>query len=290
MKHDDDDLIRFLRLGLGHVTDMYLWALAKHATQSHALPSEEPCFLVTSGGGNSAKVGSSLKTGTTFRDGDDCPTLVVVTGGSFEMGGSKHSDEQPIHTVHLAPFAMGKHPVTQAEWIKLMDDNPSRFTGDDRRPVDNVSWNDAQAYIEKLKRLTGHAYRLPSEAEWEYACRAGSKGEWCFGNDERRLGEYSWYDANSGDQTHPVGQKKPNAGGLYNMHGNVWEWCEDTWHACYLDAPEDGLAWITQSGVERVLRGGSWYDVARINRSAYRNHDALYRHFGNYGFRVARSL
>ena len=220
------------------------------------------------------------------------PELVLLPGGSFQMGSTESSREQPIHTVHVPRFAIGKYPVTQAEWKKVMGNynNPSRFTGDDRHPVEHVSWDDAQGFIQKLNRLTGHTHRLPSEAEWEYACRAGSNGRWCFGDDESQLEQHAWYDGNSGRQTHPVGQKKPNAWGLYDMHGNVWEWCEDRWHGNYQGAPSDGRAWVEGGSADaRVLRGGSWLNEARISRSALRFNDAPYIAFNHYGFRVART-
>ena len=128
-------------------------------------------------------------------------------------------------------------------------------------------------------------YRLPSEAEWEYACRAGSETEFCFGDDAKRLGEFAWYSENSESKTHPVGEKKPNAWGLYDMHGNVWEWVEDDWHDSYEGAPDDGSAWIDKPrGSDRVVRGGSWGDVARYCRSAVRSGYAPVDRFGAWAF------
>jgi formylglycine-generating enzyme required for sulfatase activity len=163
-----------------------------------------------------------------------------------------------------------------------MGSNPSSFNAcGDNCPVENVSWNDAQAYIAKLSAKTGSKYRLPSEAEWEYAARAGSSGKWSFGDNEKELGKYAWYgayqkDGNSGSKTHPVGEKLKNPFGLHDMHGNVWEWVEDCYHVNYNNAPLDGIAWSKdcQENIRRVLRGGSWYVNPSNLRSAIRVHYA----------------
>ena len=148
-----------------------------------------------------------------------------------------------------------------------MGNNPSNFKGEDR-PVESVSWKDVQEFVKKLNEKEGtDKYRLPSEAEWEYACRAGTQTRYSFGDDESKLNEYAWYDKNSGSETHPVGQKKPNPWGLYDMHGNVWEWVQDRWHGDYNGAPSDGSAWEDGSGSDRVDRGGSWINYARYCRS-----------------------
>jgi formylglycine-generating enzyme required for sulfatase activity len=142
----------------------------------------------------------------------------------------------------------------------------SRFKGDDL-PVENVSWNDAKEFCRKLSQMTGKEYRLPTEAEWEYACRAKTTG--AYAGD---LDAMAWYSKNSDSRTHPVGQKQPNAFGLYDMHGNVWEWCEDVWHDNYNGAPDDGRAWVDISarGSYRVVRGGGWNGNAVLCRSAFR--------------------
>ncbi|SEH05740.1 Serine/threonine-protein kinase pkn1 [Candidatus Venteria ishoeyi] len=142
------------------------------------------------------------------------------------------------------------------------------------------------AYCAWLTAQTGQSYTLPSEAQWEYACRAGSDMAYCFGDDEQQLKDYAWYADNADGQTHPVGEKQPNAWGLYDMHGNVWEWCLDRWHDSYKDAPVDGLAWEAGQDNDRLLRGGSWYSGSRGCRSAYRYFSvsgSSYR-----GFRVVR--
>jgi formylglycine-generating enzyme required for sulfatase activity len=155
-----------------------------------------------------------------------------------------------------------------------------------KNPVERVSLNEAQTFCQKLSEKTGKKYRLPSEAEWEYACRAGTQTRYYFGNNEYQLGEYAWYYKNSDSKSHPVGQKKPNNWELYDMYGNVWEWCEDGWHGNYRNAPKDGSAWNDNhsQNKNRVLRGGSWFDGPWDCRSAYRYIDALRDY--NYGFRV----
>jgi formylglycine-generating enzyme required for sulfatase activity len=165
-----------------------------------------------------------------------------------------------------------------------MGSNPSVFKGANL-PVENVSWDDAQEFIKRMNaRNDGHFYRLPTEAEWEYACRAGSTGDYA-GN----LDAMAWYDNNSGGKTHPVGQKSPNAWGLYDMHGNVLEWCEDVYHDNYTGAPVDGSAWLTPRGDgnnDRLLRGGSWRVLGRNCRSAVRRWSSAGNRYVSNGFRV----
>jgi formylglycine-generating enzyme required for sulfatase activity len=158
--------------------------------------------------------------------------------------------------------------------------------------VEIVSWYEAQRFIEKLNQVEKtKAYRLPSEAEWEYACRAGSETEFCFGDDAKRLGEFAWYWENSEKKTHPVGKKKPNAWGLYDMHGNVWEWVEDDWHDSYEGAPDDGNAWVYNArGSSRVVRGGRWSFIAWLCRSAARFFIAPGGIGNDVGFRLFRSV
>jgi len=169
-----------------------------------------------------------------------------------------------------------------------MGSNPSHFNnGGDDCPVEQVSWDDAQEFIRKLNQKEGaDNYRLPTEAEWEYACRAGSTTAYCFGDDESRLKEYAWYDKNSDSKTHPVGLLKPNAWGLYDMHGNVWEWCQD-WYGDYpSDAATDPIG--ATVGSYRVLRGGSWSYFARYCRAAYRDAYSPGGRRNYYGFRLVR--
>jgi len=215
--------------------------------------------------------------------------LVEIPAGSFQMGDTQNSDEQPVHTVHLQAYRMSKYQVTQKLYQAVMGSNPACFKGDDL-PVEQVSWDDAKAFCQKLSEKIGQKVRLPSEAEWEYACRAGSTGEYGFGNDPKQLGNYAWYEGNAGRQTHPVGQKQANDWGLYDMHGNVWEWCEDVWHDSYNGAPTDGSAWVAGGeSNRRVQRGGSWYFNARLCRSAFRCRFCSDGRFNYVGFRVVLS-
>jgi formylglycine-generating enzyme required for sulfatase activity len=169
--------------------------------------------------------------------------FTFIPAGEFWMGSDEYDAEQPIHKVTIKnPFYLGTYPVTQREWKAVMGDYPSYFKGDDL-PVKKVSWDDVQEFIRELNEKEGtNKYRLPSEAEWEYACRAGTTTRFSFGDSDSKLGDYAWYDDNSGGKTHPVGQKKPNPGGLYDMHGNVWECVQDTHHGDYNGAPADGRA------------------------------------------------
>jgi len=153
--------------------------------------------------------------------------------------------------------------------------------------VERVSWEEAVEFCRKLSAKEGRTYRLPAEAEWEYACRAGSQTKWCFGDNQSRLGEYAWYGGNSDHKTHPVGEKKPNAWGLCDMHGNVWEWCSDSWGEHPSTAVHDPTG--ATAGSSRVDRGGSWCDGARNCRSAHRGLDAPEDRDGDLGFRVASS-
>jgi eukaryotic-like serine/threonine-protein kinase len=209
--------------------------------------------------------------------------FVLVPAGKFMMGSNAYDSEKPIHEVTIsAAFYMGKYQVTQGEWTAVMGNNPSRFKGDDRLPVERVSWDDCQEFITRLNaRKDGYAYRLPSEAEWEYACRAGTTGEYA-----GELDEMAWYGEDSGLKTHPVGEKNANAWGLHDMHGNVWEWCQDRYHENYNGVPTDGRAWEQGSDNGRVVRGGSWYSRADICRAAVRGYYAPALRSNGYGFRL----
>ena len=227
-------------------------------------------------------------------------TLVLIPAGRFQMGSphdeaERSGDEGPVHPVTLAkPFFMGKYEVTQAQWRAVMGDNPSSSKGDDL-PVDTVSWDKCVEFCEKVSNLVTGEVRLPTEAEWEYACRAGTKTAFAFGDSLSSQqanfdGDYPYGGASKGvdlKKTTPAGSFEPNAWGLHDMHGNVYEWCEDRYHSSYEGAPTDGSAWITGGTSDRVVRGGSWGANGRHCRSANRNrvdHDA--RHV-DLGFRVA---
>jgi formylglycine-generating enzyme required for sulfatase activity len=215
--------------------------------------------------------------------------FTLIPAGEFFMGSEEHNRAKPVHTVKITnPFFLGTYPVTQREWKAVMGDNPSRFMGDNL-PVENVSWREVLEFTRKLNAKEGtDKYRLPSEAEWEYACRAGTTTRNSFGDSESKLGEYAWFKENSGDKTHPVGQKKPNSWGLYDMHGNVWEWVQDTWHDSYEGAPTDGSAW-EGFGSYRVVRGGCWEFGAGNCSSASRTYDDPDRRNSDLGFRLVRS-
>jgi len=217
--------------------------------------------------------------------------LVLIRPGKFMMGSldseqGRAGDECPQHQVIITkPFYMGVTEVTQAQYEAVMGANPSEFKGP-TNPVERVSWADAVAFCRKLSEKTGKAVRLPTEAEWEYACRAGSRTRFSFGDSDGVLGDYAWCASNSGGKTHPVGQKKPNPWGLYDMHGNVWEWCAD-WFGGYSSGASTGPQ-EAGSGGSRVLRGGSWdrADAGRF-RCADRHARAPVDRRGECGFRCA---
>lgn len=231
--------------------------------------------------------------------------MIAIPGGSFLMGspqGEGDDDEEPQHRVTVPAFYMGKYPITQAQYQAVMGNNPAtqydadRFVGP-QKPVVGVSWEDAKKFCQKLSRDTGKVYRLPSEAEWEYACRAGTDTPFYFGQTiTPDQANYDWrYAYGSGPKrdkwlqcTTPVGKFPANAFGLYDMHGNVWEWCEDVWHNNYEGAPTDGSAWVTRdsSTNARLLRGGSWDNVPGNCRSANRGWRRADRWDNGNGFRV----
>lgn len=238
----------------------------------------------------SEKVDIESSEGKVFRDCPDCPEMVVIMAGSFKMGdNSGSSDEKPLHSVRISrSFALARTEVTQGQWRSVMGNNPSRFSDcGDNCPVNNVSWNDAQDYIRKLSQKTGKTYRLPSEAEWEFVCRAGGVQTYCGGE---KLDSVGWYSSNSVSMTHPVAGKQANAWGFYDMSGNVWEWTADCWNENYNGALSDGNAWLSGDCKRRVLRGGSWDFSSRFARSTTRVGDSLASRNTNVGFRLARML
>jgi formylglycine-generating enzyme required for sulfatase activity len=238
-------------------------------------------------------------TGQVFKDCPDCPEMVIIPAGSFQMGSYKNDREKPLHRVTFGKaFAIGKVEVTQGQWKSIMGGNPSHFRNcGDNCPIEHVSWNDAQDFIQRLNSKTGKQYRLPSEAEWEYACRAGEQQEFCGSNN---IDSVAWYGSygdqgslggNSGQTTHPVATKQANAWGLYDMTGNVWEWVEDSWHDNYNDAPTDGSAWAGD-GKSRMYRGGSWLGGMWLARASNRFGDIPEFNDPNFntGFRLAMTL
>ncbi|MFN3077178.1 MAG: formylglycine-generating enzyme family protein [Alphaproteobacteria bacterium] len=242
--------------------------------------------------------------GTVFRECEGCPEMVVVPAGTFVMGsdGPDSSErEKPIHPVTISrPFAVGRYPVTQEEYTALVGTNPSFFVGS-RNPVENVNWYDAQAYIrllnEKVRLLeqgTGveaGPYRLLSEAEWEYAARAGTTTQYWWGDDVG-VGKANCSECGNPweKKTVPVGSFPPNAFGIHEMSGNVWEWVEDCWGANYRKATGDGSASLAGDCDWRVVRGGSWLNNAWYLRSACRNGDGIHGKNNYSGFRLARTL
>ncbi|MBI5747553.1 MAG: SUMF1/EgtB/PvdO family nonheme iron enzyme [Nitrospinae bacterium] len=198
--------------------------------------------------------------------------FVFVKGGCYQMGdifgGDAGSDERPMHEVCIDDFYMGKYEVTQRQWTGIMGNNPSYFKNCDDCPVEQVSWNDVQEYINKLNQKTGKNYRLPTEAEWEYAARSGGKKEKYSGGNN--IDSVGWYNGNSGSKTHPVGQKEANGLGLYDMTGNVWEWCQDCYGENYYKNSPKNNPKGASSGQYRVLRGGSWFSLAWFTRATNR--------------------
>ncbi|WP_377473908.1 MAG: bifunctional serine/threonine-protein kinase/formylglycine-generating enzyme family protein [Microcoleus anatoxicus] len=225
--------------------------------------------------------------------------MIAIPGGSFVMGSpsteaERTDSEGPQRTVTVAPFFMGKYEVTQAQYQAVMGNNPSNFKGA-KRPVESVNWDEAVEFCRKLTQKTGKSYRLPSEAEWEYACRAGTTTPFYFGDTitpdlVNYDGNYPYGAAPKGldrQQTTDVGSFPPNSFGLYDMHGNVWEWCSDKYHDNYSGAPNDGSSWETGGSEYRVQRGGSWNDDAVNCHGALRGRNSAGNRSSLFGFRVA---
>jgi len=244
--------------------------------------------------------------------------MVLIPSGRFIMGAPKQEEgseknERPQHEVSIQQFFLGKYPITQAQYLAIMGENPSRFKDEPdspNHPVENVLWEDAVEFCRRLSKRTGKEYRLPSEAEWEYACRGMTTPPVAFLAGESKkiyppfhFGEtidakVSNFDANYmygrgqkgiyREKTTPVDSfKVANAFGLFDMHGNVWEWCADTWHSDYEGAPEDGSAWVELNKTSHLLRGGSWLNIPVVCRSAYRTDVNAVNRYVSIGFRVA---
>ena len=241
------------------------------------------CFKVTAGAENRK-----------FSVGGVLFTMVYVEGGTFTMGATIEqteydSDESPTHKVTLSDYYIGETEVTQALWYAVMGTNPSYFTGDNN-PVEKVSYTDCIEFIDKLNemfsgRLNGMKFALPTEAQWEFAARGGNKSRGYKYSGSNYIGDVAWYDNNSGDKTHPVAQKKPNELGLYDMSGNVWEWCRD-WSGSYSSSSQTNPIGPT-NGSDRVNRGGSWYNYARLCRVSFRFYYFPSYRFNYLGFRLA---
>jgi formylglycine-generating enzyme required for sulfatase activity len=230
--------------------------------------------------------------------------FVLIPAGEFDMGSQTREKrrklwESPVHRVTIGnPFYLGKYQVTQEQWQKVMGNSPSYFR-DSKRPVENVSWIEAQVFLHKLNALekidkSTCLYRLPTEAEWEYAVRAGTTTSYFFGNDESILTEYAWFLENSGLETHDVGLKKPNPCGLYDTYGNVGEWVQDEFHINYKGAPSNGRTWentfSNMSIPVRVRKGGGWNGNAGNCRSAERLFAEQDKRLNSLGFRVVREI
>jgi formylglycine-generating enzyme required for sulfatase activity len=222
--------------------------------------------------------------------------FVKIPSGEFLMGApeeEEYSDreERPVHQVTIGnDFYVGVYEVTQDQWEKVMGENPSYFTDDGDLPVEKVSWAEVNEFIETLNEMEGtEGYRLPTEAEWEYAARADTETAFWFGDDASMLADYGWFDDNSEDKTRPVGMKEANPWGLYDVHGNVAEWVQDEYHSNYNKAPTDGSEWT--NGVDRrVIRGGSW-DNAEVNcRSASRDSIGEGSRVNYIGFRLVKEI
>lgn len=233
------------------------------------------------------KIETEYKPGQSFKGCSTCPEMVILPPGSFMMGEANNT-----HLVTFSySFAIGKKEVTQKEWVAVMGSNPSKFKDCvGNCPVDNISWNDAKEFTRKLRIKTGKEYRLPSESEWEYACRAGIQMNYCGSNDANSVAWYGIYSTleNKGIRSSkPVATKKSNAWGLYDMSGNVSEWTEDGYHENFIGAPTDGSAWHGD-GQGYVIRGGSWEgDIEKV-RATSRNYDGPSNSDITYGFRIAR--
>jgi len=215
--------------------------------------------------------------------------MVEIPGGAYMMWATPGSHKKPGHWVEVDPFLLGRYEVTQRQFQAVMGRNPSYFRDDPNLPVEQVSWHDCQEFIKRLNAMEGkELYRLPRDAEWEYACLADSGNAYGFCDNDEELSQYAWYDQNSGRKTHPVGQLNPNAWRLYDIHGNVWEWCQD-WHGEHppgaVTEPE-GL-----SPAFRVLRGGAWDTPAGDCRSHTRRRYSVAKgRFKNVGFRLAMTI
>ena len=243
--------------------------------------------------------------GTVFQDCSACPPMMVIPSGSFTMGSptgeqQRDDDEGPQHSVRIAKFAVGRFEVTFAEWDACIEDGGcggyvpyDKGWGRGSRPVMNISWDHAQSYVSWLAKKTGTPYRLLTEAEWEYAARAGTVSPFATGKTINEKQAQLGGASGTVEQTVPVGSFTPNAFGLHDMHGNVWEWVEDCWHDDYENAPEEGQAWLEANDGAcgyRIYRGGSWFNIRSVIRSANRTASPTHFSISNIGFRVAKTL
>jgi formylglycine-generating enzyme required for sulfatase activity len=228
-----------------------------------------------------------------FKDCEECPEMINIPAGRFLMGSDPFTNlgsdqEKPQHPVEIQAFAMGKYEITQEQWYAVMGNNPSENKGR-KLPITNISWNESVLFAEKLSQKTGKNYRLPSEAEWEYAARAGTTTIYFWGN-KNQANDYAWHESNSEGNLHPVGQKKPNQFGLYDMVGNVYEWTQDCSNGNYNGAPIDQRPWLTGDCSLRVVRSGAWGSPFEALTSAMRySLDSSSARNSDIGLRVVRA-
>jgi formylglycine-generating enzyme required for sulfatase activity len=271
----------------------YMLTYGQHSLRAMAADYREYTYTINvneSSRNHSIQMQALVKDEETFTVKGVSFTMKLVEGGTFQMGATSEqgseaeSDEKPVHSVTLSNYYIGETEVTQALWQAVMGSNPSYFKGDNL-PVENVSWNDCQEFIRKLNQKTGKNFRLPTEAEWEYAARGGKKSRGYKYSGGNTLGSVAWYGDNSGNKTHTVKTKSPNELGLYDMSGNVWEWCQD-WYGNYNSGSQTNPQGPS-SGSSRALRGGGWDNIAWSCRvsSRYINYPGI--RFYYYGFRLA---
>jgi formylglycine-generating enzyme required for sulfatase activity len=276
--------MRIVATGLPLEVTMSVLSKLFHPVESlHTTFTEETSetVFVDSAGGITQK--ESIRFGVVHQHlpNDEQIEMVIIPVGSFSMGSHPpvgYEDERPAHYVHVARFLLSRYTVTQEQWKAVMGKTPPCRGKAPGSPVDRVSWSEAQRFCQRLSVISGNPYRLPSEAEWEYACRASSSSAFSHGNMittdfSNYVGLHAYAGGPIGEYRHgpiPAGRFPPNRFGLHDMHGNLWEWCEDTWHADYAGAPSGGEAWIHGGTDERVLRGGSWHDPPDLCRSGCR--------------------
>ncbi|MGV8059550.1 MAG: SUMF1/EgtB/PvdO family nonheme iron enzyme [Smithellaceae bacterium] len=271
----------------------FFFAGEKGKKTASSRESSDSRDTVTSSTGQQTKERSFFEDGDTFKDPVTGMEFILVRAGCFQMGdsfGDGLTSEKPLHEVCVDSFYLGKYEVTQGQWKKIMGTNPSHFKDcGDNCPVESVTWTDVQSFIAEMSNLSSQKYRLPTEAEWEYAARESGKTiKWAGTSSENRLDDYAWYDANSADKPHPVGRKKPNALGLYDMTGNVWEWTNDLYLESFYSKSSRDNPRNAEEGTARVLRGGCWLDRTADIRSSLRFFFAPQTGFKSIGFRLLR--
>ena len=237
------------------------------------------------------------KIGWIYKDCETCPEMLVIAGNTFLMGSESGlfatkktpENEQPQRSVSLKTFSIGRNEVTQKEWREIMGTSPSHFRGDNR-PVEQVSWEEVQVFLEKLSLKTGNSYRLPTEAEWEYAALGNQQTEFPSGSDPSLIHKFAWYSDNSSEKTHEVGSLFSNKFGLFDIYGNVDELTSDCFNSNFKNAPTDGSSWNQGACDFRIVRGGSWHDVQRFVRTKSRFHIQTKVKSNQTGFRVVRDF